>query len=510
MPHEKRRSLRARMITLVLIPSTALLALWALFTTTLAGDIDDLRTTATLIDEVGTPTTDVIDHLQDERRTTVAALDSPTTSADEDLATARAHTDQAVDTLLRALHAQDRDILPHQALEFHRRLNELDTHRREIDALGAEANVLDEAAAPYTTLIDIGIRVWDSQVGRADAALSADLRSLISLMRTRELLHQQNTVLAHTVATDAFTAQAHTTFAAAVGAQRHTWSRVDAETGPTDDFALLDGSSQPENIEALQDTIIRTPSRGPNASIPVHAQTWQGAAESLDTRIRAVEEQRHEHVVELAHAHAFDLRLGALFISVPALLVALASTAVAVTGTQRPGRGLQELRTQTLRHARFRLPEVTARLRAEQEVDVDTEAIVQVPVGLVGERTSSPTGPMRAPFVQGPLRPRSIPAPPPDDSSSDQDGGLPRRRASPVADPFLWMVPWRARRSPTPNPWSMVSPPLPRNRAVVRVPVRSGMRAPPRDCHDVADASRLPRPALRGSIRCPLPALNAP
>lgn len=64
MPHEKCRSLRARMSTLVLISGA-----------TLADDINALRTT-------------------------VAASASPTISAADDLEITRAHTDQAIDTLI--------------------------------------------------------------------------------------------------------------------------------------------------------------------------------------------------------------------------------------------------------------------------------------------------------------------------------------------------------------------------------------------------------------------------
>ncbi|QVJ00089.1 hypothetical protein KGD82_14275 [Nocardiopsis eucommiae] len=73
MPVEKRSSLRARMVSLVLIPSTALLALWAVLSTVLATDIRDLNATTAFIDEVGQPVVDVITHLQWERRATMAA-----------------------------------------------------------------------------------------------------------------------------------------------------------------------------------------------------------------------------------------------------------------------------------------------------------------------------------------------------------------------------------------------------------------------------------------------------
>ncbi|WP_431887702.1 sensor histidine kinase [Nocardiopsis alba] len=375
MPNEKRRSLRARMITLVLIPSTALLALWALLTTTLAGDIGDLRTTATLIEEVGSPTTDVIDRLQRERRATLAALNSPTSSTQGRLDEARAATDQAVLTLDRSLNTQDGATLPRQATAFQNHLTSLEDHRAQVDALPHDADTLTLAAGPYTELIETGLRVWGALVERADATLSPHLRSLTSLTRTRELLNRQDTILAHAVATNEFTAQAHAEFAAAVGAQRHTWSRVDAEAGEEAgrDFVRLDGSAQMETVELLQDTVIATPGRGRGSGVPVNAQTWQGAAEALDRRMSEVERERRDHVVALGHRHAADLRDRALIITVPTLLVALASVGVAMVGTQRLGARLQELRTRTLEHARDRLPQVTARLRAGQEVDVDAE-----------------------------------------------------------------------------------------------------------------------------------------
>ncbi|GAB3716955.1 sensor histidine kinase [Nocardiopsis nanhaiensis] len=372
MPHDKRRSLRTRMITLVLIPSTALLALWAVFTTVLATDIRDLRGTANLTEEVGKPVVDVIDHLQQERHATTAATDQPNSSNNEHLSQARQETDQAVLALDRALGEFDGADLPQQALEFQIALNNLGQHRHDVATLDHDADVIEAAALPYDRLIESGIRVWDSAAERADPALVPHLRSLTSLMRARELLNQQDTILAHAVATDTFTPQDHARFASAAGAQHHTWSRVDAELG--EDYQALAGSFQLENVTLLQETVVGTPSSGTGARVPVNAQTWLGAAEALDARMREVEQGRMERVVDLGHSQATDLLRGALVISVPALLAALASTLVAVVGSQRLGRRLQELRTETLHYARVRLPEVTARLRGGGSVDVDTEA----------------------------------------------------------------------------------------------------------------------------------------
>lgn len=373
MPYEKRRSLRARMITLVLIPSTALLVLWAVFTAVLVTDIRELRTTAELTEQVATPVVTLIGELQRERRATMDSA-SGTEGTAERLASSREETSRAVDALHTRLRTFEVEDLPSQALEFQRSLYGLEAHRRRVDNLAPGERGLEEAATAYTEMIESGLRVWDAQVERADSAQVPHLRSLTSLVRTRELLNQQDAVLAHAVATNTFPAPAHAQFAAAAGAQHYTWGRVGAELSDEDsqDYVLLESYTALQSVYQLQESIISMPIRGEN-TIPVNATAWRGAAEAVDLRMRDVEATQTGQVTAFSHTQSAELRNSALLVSVPALLAALASTAVAVGGTQRLGRRLQDLRIITLEHARVRLPEVTARLRAGGSVDVDAE-----------------------------------------------------------------------------------------------------------------------------------------
>ncbi|WP_017586588.1 nitrate- and nitrite sensing domain-containing protein [Nocardiopsis ganjiahuensis] len=375
MPHEKRSSLRARMITLVLIPSTALLALWAVFTTVLATDIRDLSTTTALIEEVGEPVVDVISHLQRERRATMAAAHRPTAATTEQLDTAQQETDEAVQTLVLVLDRHDHTDLPPEVLDLQRQLHLLDRHRTEVvDPLPSGADPLQVASAPYTRMINSGLEIWEGQADRADAALSSHLRSLASILRTREFLSQQDNVLAYSLATNSFTPEAHIQFAAAAGAQRHTWDQVEPANGSrrSSDYTTLTGSSQMRSVHHLQDLVIASPG-GPDSRVPLSSQTWNEASRTLDERMRELELGRMAQIVELGHTQTRDLFGGALLISIVALVAALTSVLVAVTGSQRLGHRLQALRTHTLHHARIRLPQVTARLRAGQSVDVDAE-----------------------------------------------------------------------------------------------------------------------------------------
>ncbi|MFD6952118.1 histidine kinase [Nocardiopsis sp. TSRI0078] len=373
MPHQKRRSLRARMITLVLIPSTVLLVLWSAFTALLVNDIRELRTTAALTEQVGTPVVEAIGALQRERRTTMDSARGSRSTAIA-LSRARRETDEAVEALRQSLEGFDSDDLPEQTTDFQRSLSRLDAHRARVDVTFPSGLTLQNTATVYTEIIERGLRVWDAQVERADPAQVPHLRSLTSLMRTRELLNQQDTVLAHAVATNTFSSRAHAQFAAAAGAQHYTWDRVGAELSQEDgeEYVMLESYSALQRIYQLQESIIAMPIRGTD-TIPVNATAWQGAAEAVDARMRGVEQGQIDHVTAFSHTQSTELRNSVLLMSVPALVAALASSAIAVGGTQRLGRRLQELRTATLEHARVRLPEVTARLRAGGSVDVDAE-----------------------------------------------------------------------------------------------------------------------------------------
>ncbi|CAL9357814.1 nitrate- and nitrite sensing domain-containing protein [Nocardiopsis dassonvillei] len=373
MPHNKRRSLRARMITLVLFPSTVLLALWAAFTALLVGDIGELRTTATFTEQVGVPVEETISALQRERRATMDAAWGTERTALY-LTYSRQRTDEAVDALSRSLDAFDVQDLPEQALAFRAAVNRVDTLRARVDASSPTEIDLEETSTVYDEVIEQGLRVWDGQVERADPAQAPHLRSLTSLMRTRELLNQQDTVLAHAVATNSFPVQAHAQFAAAAGAQHYTWDRVVVEMSEEDgqDYIELESYSEVQRIYQLQESIISMPVRG-GATVPVNATAWQGAAEAVDARMRDVEQGQIDRVIAFSRSQSAELRTSVLLVSVPALVAALVSSAVAVGATQRLGRRLQDLRTATLEHARVRLPEVTARLRAGGSVDVDAE-----------------------------------------------------------------------------------------------------------------------------------------
>ncbi|WP_262391704.1 nitrate- and nitrite sensing domain-containing protein [Nocardiopsis sp. CNR-923] len=362
------------MITLVLVPSTALLALWAAMTTVMLVDIRDLHTTAALTEELGGPVVSVVGQLQRERRATMDTA-SPSQASLLRLERVREETDEALSLYRRRMDGFDAADLSRQAQGLDDLLDELDGHRELVDGLPRSGRTPLAAGTFYDQAIETGLRFWDGQVTRADPEQVPHLRSLTSLMLTRELLNQQDSVVAHAVASDSFTTGDHARFAAAAGAQQFTWNRAGTELSDADlrEYARVSSFTGLATVHLLQDNIVGSPPVDDD-TVPVNASAWHGAAEAVDLRMREAEQAQMERVVALSNEQAAELTRVVAVSSVLVLIAALASTAVAVSGTQRLGLRLQELRTLTLEHARVRLPEVTARLRAGEIVDVDAEA----------------------------------------------------------------------------------------------------------------------------------------
>lgn len=375
---KQRRSLRARLIALVLIPSTALLALWGLFTTALVSDMRDLRAAADLIEDIGDPVLSVVGDLQTERRHTmdrIAGVESRTPRFDT-LERFREQTDDSVAAFQSALEETGLEDIPAQARrqvqEFDRALAELERHRSAVDG-STSTPVL--ASAAYTDLIEAGLRIWDVQVEIADADQVAHLRSVTSLMRARELLNQEDALVAYFLGQDSFSDDDHARFAAAVGAQRFLYERITPDLTPQDRRIYEEAaeSASFRTVRSLEDQVIAEPASS-SGQVPINGQSWKGALESLDLELRQIEDNQVQQIILHTREHAGELQRGVLVISVPALAAGLASILFALAVAHGIGRRLHALRAATLEHAQVRLPELTARLRAGDSVDADTEA----------------------------------------------------------------------------------------------------------------------------------------
>src|SRR5699024_11553053 len=122
------------------------------------------------------------------------------------------------------------------------------------------------------------------------------------------------------------------------------------------EYRLLDSFSSLQTVYMLQESIGHAPVHD-RASAPANTASWWSSAEDVDLRMREVEESQIARVVEFSNEHSAGLLRNVLATSLPALLVAAISIAVAVRGAPSVVRRLQQPRTATLDHGRVRLAE---------------------------------------------------------------------------------------------------------------------------------------------------------
>src|SRR5215207_4486640 len=109
-------SIRSKIIALVAVPLTALLALWIFATSLTAGPAFNLLSAQTLLDTVGRPGEVLVGELQHERRLSVVYLSGTEGAVTPALITQRAATDRAITDFRRSAGSDDAQSAANQTL----------------------------------------------------------------------------------------------------------------------------------------------------------------------------------------------------------------------------------------------------------------------------------------------------------------------------------------------------------------------------------------------------------
>ncbi|MFI1827626.1 nitrate- and nitrite sensing domain-containing protein [Streptomyces sp. NPDC020412] len=371
------KSIRRKIVALLLVPLLSLTALWA-FTTVLTGrEASELLDANSATEDVGEPVTRAIDTLQQERRQTLVYLaDRRASAALPELRTRRGATDAAVaEVRARASEADTRETL---RTEGERKLGKLVKGYDGLAALrrSVETGTITRAEALeyYNGIVDPGFAFLNALHSLGDVGLERQGRAIVGLGRAREALAREDALIA-----SAFTA-----------------GRVDAEelrelTGlvarrevlyDTSLEALLPKDREihrlfwkgPETAP-LRDAEKRLTSGDPvrHASASEVAE-WQVATAPVLDELRdegSAAQTRHEDRVEPA---TYDVFVKAGVAGVLGFAALLASVVVSVRIGRDLIRDLSRLSREAHEVSSVRLPSVMRRLAAGEQVDVETEA----------------------------------------------------------------------------------------------------------------------------------------
>ncbi|MER7279010.1 nitrate- and nitrite sensing domain-containing protein [Dactylosporangium sp. NPDC000244] len=250
-------------------------------------------------------------------------------------------------------------------------LDQLRSTRASIDA-----RTVDRAAVSgvYTSAVESIFQVYYSLGKLDDQAIADDTVTLIQLNQVRELVAQEDSLLAGALAAGRFTDAEYGQFAQLVGAQRFLAGQVAAKLPAADkaryDAAVTDGELT--RLRQIEDQVIsgsRTSLR-----LPVDANGWSAATEAAQKRILDIVLQGGDAVVQRAAPVAIGVVVRLLLAAGLGLITVIASIIVSITTARAMLRQLERLRDAARRLATDQLPGVVARLGRGETVDVAAEA----------------------------------------------------------------------------------------------------------------------------------------
>ncbi|MEV7445342.1 ATP-binding protein [Streptomyces sp. NPDC091204] len=364
-------TVRAKIVSLLMVPVVSLLALWAFATVTTAQDIARLSRVHQADAEIRTPVAAAVTELQAERRAAVRLLADP--AADPGALDQQA---RRTDTAVRRLRLGERHTVADSGDYRSDIVVRLGEFVVAAEALGsARKDITDRRATPeaayeiYTRVVDSAFAVGGALTGGEDAELGPDARVLLEFARAGELLSREDALLALPGPRNAETLRLLT---GAIESRRALTDSA-ARDLPADQQAAWEAAAKSAAYADLTGAEDRALSAGTSKDSRGAPAGWEAAHTGIGASMREIEEAAHAAAADRAD----PLAEGALSPAGAAVLLGLAAVAASLVISVRIGRALVvelvSLRNTALEIAHRKLPQAMERLRAGEDIDVAAE-----------------------------------------------------------------------------------------------------------------------------------------
>ncbi|MET4925797.1 nitrate- and nitrite sensing domain-containing protein [Streptomyces sp. PSRA5] len=371
------KSIRRKIVALLLVPLVSLTALWAFATTLTGREANQLLDVAYIIDKVGDPVEDTVRVVQRERRQTLIYLADPRNSDSlAELRRQRAATDRAV-TKIKA-NAEDPSVRDQMSGTTSARLTSLTD---ALDGLGALRRSVEKSTVTrgqaldfYNRLVDPCHSFLSTLHVLEDVELDKQARALVGVDRAQEMLSREDALVVSALITRRTTSDEIRLISDLV-ANRSLLYETNLDVLPASEREIFEqywgGPGTQPLREGEEQLIAAGPGKDPAS---VDAARWQEMSnpvlESLEREGEAADE-RYQDRVDPAGFNVFVLAGIAGVLGFLALLVSLI---VSIRVGRSLIRDLSGLRKEAHEVSGVRLPSVMRRLAAGEQVDVETEA----------------------------------------------------------------------------------------------------------------------------------------
>ncbi|MFC9753893.1 nitrate- and nitrite sensing domain-containing protein [Streptomyces sp. NPDC056921] len=375
------RTVRAKIISLLMVPVVSLLALWGFATVTTAQDVARLRQLERVDGEVRAPMSTAVAALQSERREAMLQSAAPSSTQAALLERRAGRTDKALAALrLDSGHTiADTGNVPSEVADrldgFLGLTRNLRADERAEGQADGDASAANAVYDRYTGAISAALGVSGALTTVQDDAGGSGARVRLELARADEMLAREDALLTTAARIGTLKDGELRQFTGAVETRRNLTETAGADLpapGSTAWKRLTAGPAH-RQIQAAEDKVLAAPA-GRGAARAAPADDWERAVERVRTEARTIQATAGQHTA----GRSSPLARGLFTPSGAAVLFGCVAVTASLVISVRIGRALVvelvSLRNSALEIARRKLPRAMQRLRSGQELDIGAEA----------------------------------------------------------------------------------------------------------------------------------------
>ncbi|MZD07074.1 histidine kinase, partial [Streptomyces sp. SID5785] len=370
------KSIRRKIVALLLVPLLSLTAVWAFATVITGRAAVQLISAGKIADALATPLVDTSRFLQDERRQTLVYLADPRASeAQSALRTKRSASDAAISAIKeRARDTDVRDDLDDDARAA------LDSAVEGFDGIEALRRNVDEGTVTrvqaldfYNRLVAPAFDFLTDLTALDDAKVERQGRAVVGVVRARELLSQEDALVGSGLVARRMN-QKELRQVSDLIAQRTLLYDTSLAMLPEDERARYERYWKSPDTTPLRTAEQAVVNGAPGTPRGVSAQSWTGAAGPVLDELVDRDTATSDRYEERTRPAALEVFLLAGIAGVLGLVALLVSLFLSVRIGRSLIRDLRGLRLEAHEASGVRLPSVMRRLATGEEVDVETEA----------------------------------------------------------------------------------------------------------------------------------------
>ncbi|MEU9162260.1 ATP-binding protein [Streptomyces sp. NPDC048424] len=376
------RSIRAKIVCLLMVPAVSLMALWAFATVTAARSVSELNQYQQAGSILLRPVDALVLAVQAERSAAMRHVTAPSRERAEYQADRAKDTDAAASAVRRAVRASSLDRAAaegHLAERADLLVARLDGLPAQRERLSGRDSGWQDTYDSYNDTIGLALAVQGAFVTMSGPALQPDgasaARTSLALARAREMIAREDALMGAAQVSGRITRELYQEFIGAGHTQRRLLTVSPDEPRPGEAAAyqkLLAGTAL-RDLRAFEDEMLEAgdaAKAGPVAA----SERWNAPARAVLQDLA----QAQQHATTVAIEGVDPLSFAALGGSGVAVALGLVGVLLSLVISVRIGRGLVvelvELRNSALRLAGRELPRTIAQLHAGGAVDLDAVA----------------------------------------------------------------------------------------------------------------------------------------